>query len=185
MSKMCVCSDSHNNVPLVAQRYGTIAAHTRGRSSILVVFVVFCVHMNRFASFDKADATADIQWHCNHQPPLWYHYIPGCGYPGLLDRKKMFGHVQKSQKLGFKGHADNNRVRQKQWRDLKKPEKYRELGVPHRTKKRVRHNYSYITSSLAFQKSWEVSLLLKLSCLVNCFLVRWSVQDKLLKIMPW
>ena len=59
----------------------------------------------------------------------------------------------KKPKLGFKGHADNNRVRRKQWRDLKKPAKYRELGVPHRTKKRVRHNYSYITSSLAFQKS--------------------------------
>ena len=43
----CVRSDSHNDVPRVAQRYGTI--------------VVFCVHMNRFAGFDKADATADIQ----------------------------------------------------------------------------------------------------------------------------
>ena len=59
----------------------------------------------------------------------------------------------KKPKLGFKGHADNNRVCRKQWLDLKKPAKYRELGVPHRTKKRVRHNTSYITSSLAFQKS--------------------------------
>ena len=82
-----VCSDSRNDVPRVAQRYGTIAAHTRRRSSVLVVFVVFCVHMYRFAGFDKAGATADIQWHCNYRPPLWYHYIPGCRYPGLLDRK--------------------------------------------------------------------------------------------------
>ena len=22
------------------------------------------------------DATADVQWHCNHLPPLWYHYFP-------------------------------------------------------------------------------------------------------------
>ena len=58
---VCVCSDSRNDVPRVAQRYGTIAAHTRRRSSVLVVFVVFCVHMYRFAGFDKADATADIQ----------------------------------------------------------------------------------------------------------------------------
>ena len=180
---MCVCSDSRNDVPRVAQRYGTIAAHTRRRSSVLVVFVVFCVHMYRFAGFDKTDATADIQWHCNHRPPLWYHYILGADilvyWIGRIVRT-----CAKKPKLGFKGHVDNNRVRRKQWRDLKKPAKYRELGVPHRTKKRVRHNYSYITSSLAFQKSWEVSLLLKLSCLVNCFLVWWSVQDKLLKIMP-
>ena len=38
-------SNSRNDVPRVAQRYGTIAAHTRRRASVLVVFVVFCVHM--------------------------------------------------------------------------------------------------------------------------------------------
>ena len=107
---VCVCSDSRNDVPRVAQRYGTIAAHTRRRSSVLVVYVVFCVHMYRFAGFDKADATADIQWHCNYRPPLWYHYIPGCGYPGLLDRKIVQTCAKKTT-LGFKGHADNNRVR--------------------------------------------------------------------------
>ena len=46
---MCVCSDSRIDVPLVAQRYGTIAAHTRHRASVLVVCVVFCVHMHSFA----------------------------------------------------------------------------------------------------------------------------------------
>ena len=47
----CVClySNSHNDVPRVAQRYGTIAAQTRRRASVLVVFVVFCVHMYSFA----------------------------------------------------------------------------------------------------------------------------------------
>ena len=47
----CVCmySNSRNDVPRVARRYGTIAAHTRRRASVLVVFVVFCVHMHRFA----------------------------------------------------------------------------------------------------------------------------------------
>ena len=53
----------------MAQRYGTIAAHTRRRASVLVVFAQFC-------RFDKADATADVQWHCNRRPPLWYHYFP-------------------------------------------------------------------------------------------------------------
>ena len=42
-------SNSRNDVPRVAQRYGTIAAHTRRRASVLVVFVVFCEHMHSFA----------------------------------------------------------------------------------------------------------------------------------------
>ena len=112
---VCVCvSDSRNDVPRVAQRYGTIAAHTRRRSSVLVVFVVFCVHMYRFAGSDTTIFLgADI---------LVY-------WIGKIVRT-----CTKKPKLGFKGHADNNRVRRKQWRDLKKPAKYRELGVPHRTK---------------------------------------------------
>ena len=46
---VCVYSNSRNDVPRVAQRYGTIAAHTRRRASVLVVCVVFCVHMHSFA----------------------------------------------------------------------------------------------------------------------------------------
>ena len=42
-------SNSRNDVPRMAQQYGTIAAHTRRRRSVLVVFVVFCVHMYSFA----------------------------------------------------------------------------------------------------------------------------------------
>ena len=42
-------SNSRNDVPRVAQRYGTIAVHTRRRASVLIVFVVFCVHMYSFA----------------------------------------------------------------------------------------------------------------------------------------
>ena len=42
---VCVYSNSRNDVPRVVQRYGTIAAHTRRRASVLVVFVVFCMHM--------------------------------------------------------------------------------------------------------------------------------------------
>ena len=30
----------------------------------------------QFCRFDKADATADVQWHCKHRPPLWYYYFP-------------------------------------------------------------------------------------------------------------
>ena len=46
---VCVYSNSRNDVPRVAQQYETIAAHTRRRASVLVVFVVFCVHMYSFA----------------------------------------------------------------------------------------------------------------------------------------
>ena len=48
---LCVCRSVFqfcNDVPRVAQRYGTIAAHTRHRASVLVVFLVFCVHVYSF-----------------------------------------------------------------------------------------------------------------------------------------
>ena len=48
-TSVCVCSNSRNDVPRVAQRYGTIAAHIRHRASALVVLVVFCMHMHSFA----------------------------------------------------------------------------------------------------------------------------------------
>ena len=73
---VCMYSNSLNDVLRVAQRYGTIAAHTRCRASVLTVFVVFLRAYVQFCRFDKADATADVQWHCNHRPPLWYHRFP-------------------------------------------------------------------------------------------------------------
>ena len=38
---VCVYSNSRNDVPRVAQRYGTFAAHTRRRASVLVVLRCF------------------------------------------------------------------------------------------------------------------------------------------------
>ena len=77
-SYLCVCvySNSCKDVPRVAQQYRTIAAHTRCCASVLIVFVVFLRACVQFCQFDKADATPDVQWHCNHRPPLWYHYFP-------------------------------------------------------------------------------------------------------------
>ena len=46
---VCLCSSSRNDIRRVAQQYGTIAAHTRRRASVLVVFVVLCVHMYSLA----------------------------------------------------------------------------------------------------------------------------------------
>ena len=95
--RQCVYSNSRNDVPRVAQRYGTIAARTRRCASVLVVFVVFCVHMYSFAGLIKADATADVLWHCNHRPPLWYHYFPAQSSLGadflVYWIGKSFGHV--------------------------------------------------------------------------------------------
>ena len=45
---VCVYSSFCNDVPQVAQRYRTIAAHTRCRASVLVVF---CMHMSSFAGW--------------------------------------------------------------------------------------------------------------------------------------
>ena len=48
-NSVCVYSNSRNDVPRVAQRYGTITAQTRRRAFVLVVVVMFCVHMHSFA----------------------------------------------------------------------------------------------------------------------------------------
>ena len=87
----CVYSNSRNDVPRVAQQYGTIAAHTRCRPSVLFVFVVFCVHMYSFAGLirrtppptfsDTAVTDATLI------PLFSSSELTGCGYPGLLDRK--------------------------------------------------------------------------------------------------
>ena len=88
---VCVYSNSRNDVPRVAQRYGTIAAHTRRRASVLVVVVVFCVHMYSFAGLIRRTPpptfsdTAITDRHSD--TTISNSELTGCGYPGLLDRK--------------------------------------------------------------------------------------------------
>ena len=96
---MCVYSNSRNHVPRVAQRYGTIAAHTRRHASVLVVFVVFCMHMHSFAGLIRRTPpltfsdTAITDRHSDTTIfQLRAHWVSsseltGCGYPGLLDLK--------------------------------------------------------------------------------------------------
>ena len=87
----CVYSNSRNDVPRVAQWYGTIAAHTRRRASILVVFVVFCMHMYSFAGLIRRTPqlmfsdTATTNRHSD--TTIFQLRAHWCGYPGLLDRK--------------------------------------------------------------------------------------------------
>ena len=88
---VCVCSNSRNDVPRVAQRYGTIAAHTRRRASVLVVFVVFCMHMHSFAGLIRPTPprrSVTLQSPTATLVPLFSSSeLTGCRYPGLLDRK--------------------------------------------------------------------------------------------------
>ena len=98
-ARVCVCvySNSRNDVPRVAQRYGTIAAHIRRRASVLVVFIVFCVYMYSFAGLIRRTPpptfsdTAITDRHSD--TTISSSELTGCGYPGQLDRKKSFGHV--------------------------------------------------------------------------------------------
>ena len=88
---MCVYSSSRNDVPRVAQRYGTIAAHTRRRASVLVVFVVFCVHMHSFAGLIRRTPSptfSDTVITNRHSDTTIFQLRAHWGgYPGLLDRK--------------------------------------------------------------------------------------------------
>ena len=91
---LCVYSNSRNDVPRVAQPYGTIAARTRRRASVLGGFVVLCVHVYSFAGlirrtpppmFSDTDITVRhsdttiyqlrahwvrISWSFEHVPPV-------------------------------------------------------------------------------------------------------------------
>ena len=92
---MCVCvySSSRNDVPQVAQQYGTIATHTRCRASVLVVFVVFSVHMHSFAGlirrFDKFSDTAITDRHSD-TTIFRAHWVR---ISWSIGSEKSFGHV--------------------------------------------------------------------------------------------
>ena len=94
---MCVCvySNSPNNVPRVAQWYGTIATHTRHRASVLIVFVVFCAHMHSFAGLIRRTPPPTFSdtaiTDCTLIPLFSSSELTGCGYPGLLDWKNRSG----------------------------------------------------------------------------------------------
>ena len=84
-------SNSRNDVPRVGQWYGTIAPHTRCRASVLVVFIVFCMHMYSFAGLIRRTPRltfSDAAINDRHSDTtISSSELTGCGYPGLLDRK--------------------------------------------------------------------------------------------------
>ena len=69
----------------MVQRYGTIAAHTGRRASVLHVSVVFCMHMHSFAGLIRQ--TPLLTFTATLIPLFSSSELTGCGYPGLLDRK--------------------------------------------------------------------------------------------------
>ena len=92
---MCVYSNSRNDVPRVVQRYGTIAAHIQRRVSVLVVFVVFCVHMYSLIrrtpppTFSNTAITGRHSDTTNFQ--LRAHWVR---ISWSIGSEKSFGHVQ-------------------------------------------------------------------------------------------
>ena len=88
---VCVCSNSRNDVPGVAQWYGTIAAHTQRCASVLVVFVVFCVHMYSFVGLIRRTPPptfSDTAITDRHSDTTIFQLRAHWGrYSGLLDWK--------------------------------------------------------------------------------------------------
>ena len=96
---VCVYSNSRNDVPRVAQYqwYRTIAADTQRRASVLVVFVVFCMHMHSFASLIRRTTppmfsdTAITDRHSNTTIfQVRAHWVP---ISWSIGSEKSFGHV--------------------------------------------------------------------------------------------
>ena len=89
-------SNSRYDVPRVAQRYGTIAAHAVRPSSLCLYFIyivifMFCVHMYSFAGLIRRTPPptfSDTAVTDRTLIPLFSgSELTGCGYPGLSDRK--------------------------------------------------------------------------------------------------
>ena len=94
---VCVYSNSRNDIPKVARRYGTIATHTRRRASVLIVFVVFCVHMHSFAGLIRRmppptfSDTAITDRHCD--TTIFQLRAHWARISWSIGSEKLFGHV--------------------------------------------------------------------------------------------
>ena len=91
-------SNSRSDIRRVAQRYGTMAAHTQRRASVLVMFIVYLLAHVQFCRFDKADATptfSDTVVSDRHSDTIIFcsSEHTGCGCPGLLDRKSLLAAI--------------------------------------------------------------------------------------------
>ena len=96
-SCVCVYSNSRNDVPRVAQRYGTIAAHTRSRASVLVVFIVICVHMYSFAGLIRRTPSPTFSdtavTNCHSDTTIFQLRAHWMRISWSIGSEKSFGHV--------------------------------------------------------------------------------------------
>ena len=86
-------SNSRNDVPRVAQQYGTIAAHTWCRASVLVVFVVFCVHMHSYAGLIRRTPPPTFSDTATLIPLFSSSELTGCRISWSIGSEKSFRHV--------------------------------------------------------------------------------------------
>ena len=97
MCSVCVYSNSRNDVPQVAQRYRTIAAHTQHLASVLVVFVVFCMHMPRFAGLIRRTPPPTYSdtaiTDCHSDTTVFQLRAHGVWISWSVGSEKLFGHV--------------------------------------------------------------------------------------------
>ena len=96
---MCVCvySNSCKDVPQVAQRYRTIAAYTRHHASVLVVFVVFCLHTHSFASLIRRTPPQTFSdtaiTNCHSDTTIFQLRAHWVRISWSIGSEKLFGHV--------------------------------------------------------------------------------------------
>ena len=88
-----VFTNSRNDVPRVAQRYGTIVAHTRRHASVLVVFVVFCVQLHNFAGLIRRTPPPTFSDTATLTPLFSSSELTGGRISWSVGSKKSFGHV--------------------------------------------------------------------------------------------
>ena len=104
---LCVCSNSCNDIPGVAQRYGTIASHIRCCASVLIVYVVFCMLVYSFVGLIRRTpppTLSDTAITDHHSDitifQLRAHWVQISWFTGS---EKSFGHVppKRSQPVKF------------------------------------------------------------------------------------
>ena len=67
-----ICNESFNKIVCLFQLCLLMSPPSQDTKPYQAHYLSVCcvLHVSRF---DKADATADVQWHCPHLPPLRHH----------------------------------------------------------------------------------------------------------------
>ena len=82
---VCVCINSRNHVPRVARRYGTIAAHTRRRASVLLMKCIF----NKFSKNEKKKIKEKTNGNSQHTHSKYIYFLNF--FLKMKNKKKQMG----------------------------------------------------------------------------------------------